>query len=223
MTAPISIDELLGPAPAAAGASRRCVDCGQQKSTGHVDWPQYKGKPSGALCKLCKRRARIESDRKLNRAATKMGVMPVLGGQSVVAEREQKKLIALRAKTIAKRDAHIALRQEIVQGVLKQGVELLVKDAPTVMQLAFAYATDKTSIHHEWAIKLVLDRLLPRRIFEELGAKAAGVEGGLGGAGPTYIVNVVAASPGALPSGGVRVLPAPADTNIIDVTPEEEK
>lgn len=189
------------------------------KSTGPDAWPQYKRQPSGRVCKLCKRASRNERERKLNKAIQAVAAETVAGGQSVIAERRYANMEKALARATTRRKADTEIRESIVANVLKQGVEKLAKVGAPVMALVFQYAQDPKSIHHEWALKLITDRLLPRRIFEELGAKAAGIEGGLDDRRPVFQVNIVQSEQPRLVRTTIDVPALPSADDIADVTP----
>jgi hypothetical protein len=67
--------------------------------------------------------------------------------------------------------------------------------APAVMAKLLEYFEDDTSPHHQWAIEFLAQRIVPRKLYEELGGQAAGV-GSLQDKRPQFILNVITANPG---------------------------
>lgn len=83
------------------------------------------------------------------------------------------------------------------------------------MARVLQYANDPEHKHHLWAVQLLAERILPRKLYEELGAAAAGV-GSLNDKRPQFVIQVLPATPEA-PQGRliegeshvVQALPAP--------------
>jgi hypothetical protein len=86
--------------------------------------------------------------------------------------------------------------------------------APAVMARLLEYFEDPDSPHHHWAIELMAERILPRKLYEELGGQAAGV-GALTDKRPTFILNVTTtgAQPGVVYENDIAgMLPAPEES-----------
>jgi len=85
--------------------------------------------------------------------------------------------------------------------------------APGVMARIMEYLEDPEHKHHLWALELFAQRILPRKLYEELGGQAAGV-GALSDRRPMFVLNVMPATPGAPQGtvydqdGNVQLLPA---------------
>jgi len=98
---------------------------------------------------------------------------------------------------------------------LKAGSFALNHAAPGVMARIMEYLEDPEHKHHLWALELFAQRILPRKLYEELGGQAAGV-GALSDRRPMFVLNVLPASPSAPQGtvydqdGNVQLLPAPA-------------
>lgn len=102
-----------------------------------------------------------------------------------------------------------------VAQALKAGGIAINQAAPGVLARIMEYIEDPEHQHHQWALELFAQRILPRKLFEELGGQAAGV-GALNDRRPLFVLNVlpasVAAPGGAVydQNGNVELLP-PAD------------
>jgi len=59
---------------------------------------------------------------------------------------------------------------------LRAGAAALNDNAVDILTRAATYASDPTSPHHEWAMKMFLSRILPEKLFAGLGQKAAGID-----------------------------------------------
>lgn len=88
---------------------------------------------------------------------------------------------------------------------LKSGANIANEYVDIVMARVLQYATDPTHRLHGWALEFLAERVMPRKLYEDLGSQAAGT--GLGDKRPTYIIQVSAAQP-EQPTG-----------RVIDVTP----
>lgn len=98
---------------------------------------------------------------------------------------------------------------------LKIGARITNDHAEMVMARVLQYANDPEHRHHIWAVTLLAERILPRKLYEELGGAAAGV-GSLNDKRPQFVIQVLPATPeqpqGRLIEGEavtVAALPAP--------------
>ena len=157
---------------------KRCKVCGKEKPTTRPDWPQLAGKPVGHVCTVCAkiRRKRYYRQDKEKVKAVKLADVaksdltpepPLRKGTDVPA-----KVKATRALPVAKNDK-AAMAQ-----ALKAGAGYVNEHAHQILDILFDYATDTGSPHHEWAFKLVADRILPKRLYDNFGDDIAGVKGG---------------------------------------------
>lgn len=74
---------------------------------------------------------------------------------------------------------------------LKTGATLANEYVDIVMARVLQYAADPTHRLHGWALEFLAERVMPKKLYEDLGAQAAGV--GLGDKRPTYVIQVTAA------------------------------
>lgn len=95
------------------------------------------------------------------------------------------------------KDQRVALKDASkldVARALKAGSQVLNEVAPGVLARILEYLEDPEHEHHMWALELVAQRILPRKLYEELGGEAAGI-GALQDRRPQFIVNVGLATP----------------------------
>ena len=71
-----------------------------------------------------------------------------------------------------------------------------------VMATVLEYATNRNHELHKWALELLAERILPRKLYEELGGRAAGV-GSLNDKRPVFQVNILPAN---APGDAARVI-----------------
>jgi hypothetical protein len=100
-----------------------------------------------------------------------------------------------------KRKALKAASKLDVAEALKTGSIATNKVAPSVLARLMEYLEDPEHKHHLWALEFFAQRILPRKLYEELGGQAAGT-GGLQPQRPMFVLNVMPATPGA-PQGTV--------------------
>ena len=214
MSEPTPLAQLLGP------DMRTCAGCRTEKPATREEWPHQKGKPIGRLCRPCSNkekdasRARREAAARVDAANNSLAAQPLKVGDmlSPKDEAHNQAIMQARAELAAPAPGKpIASRLEIAHA-LKQGAHFLNAHAPGALATLAEYLEDKESPMHTWALQLVIERALPRKLYEELGATAAEV-GGAVKERPTFIVNVLPA--GAQPPAGF-VASAP---RVIDVTP----
>ena len=108
----------------------------------------------------------------------------------------------------------LPLRQLDVARALRVGSERLNEAAQGILATILEYAANAQSPHHEWALKLVAERVIPKKLYEDLGGQAAGIKAGQGTVRPSVTVIVQQAAP-ALPDSLSGRLPV-----VIDVIPE---
>ena len=112
-----------------------------------------------------------------------------------------------------KRKDVVAANKLDVALALKAGSKVLNQYAPAVMARILEYLEDPESEHHLWALELLAQRILPRKLYEELGGQAAGV-GALGDRRPQFTINILpaaaapAAEEGRVFDGEVKVIDA---------------
>jgi hypothetical protein len=80
-----------------------------------------------------------------------------------------------------------------VKATLEVGAAKLKDAAPKITDLVLGYAMDPTSEHHEWAAKLVAERLFPARGYAQpLVSQAGGIDG-RGPSTPVVYINITEA------------------------------
>ena len=121
---------------------------------------------------------------------------------SAQAPRPQKKDLPKKPEST---DVKVATKLDAALA-LKAGARMLNDQAEMVLARMLSYAADPTSPYHYKALELLAERILPRKLYEELGGNAAG--GQLADKRPQYVIQILPAQPGA-PEG-----------RVIDITPE---
>jgi hypothetical protein len=166
--------------------TKKCRDCEQTKVVSPETWPyrsKSKGKPykpHGLRCRDCeterKRQYELRRDQiVVAEAAEEAPAQPTKPGEKAV-DPKPTRLDATKA--------------------LKTGARALNEHAASVMARVLEYAEDPGHEHHLWALQLLAERVLPRKLFEELGGQAAGI-GALQDKRPVYLIQVLPAQPGA--------------------------
>jgi hypothetical protein len=197
--------ETTAPAsPANPQEERVCTKCDARKIVTPETWPYRKGRTGqyqahGGYCMDCEkvRKSKYEDRRKAIASGVTATPVPATGS----ADEKRKAL-----KTASKLD---------VAQALKAGSIVMNEAAPGVLARIMEYLEDPEHRHHIWALELFAQRILPRKLYEELGGQAAGV-GALNDKRPMFVLNVLPASAGT-PSGNVydqegrlQLLPPPA-------------
>lgn len=177
--------------PADQPESRTCTKCDETKVVAPETWVYKRNRKGryevyGSVCKACSLKRQAEYDAQREKIKTEI----VAAGKKDPADvRKEAKLDATRA--------------------LKAGGVVLNHHAASVLARVLQYAEDPDHPLHQWALDKLVDRILPRKLYEELGAQAAGV-GGLNDKRPMFNIQILPAQPAA-PEG-----------LIIDVTPPSE-
>jgi hypothetical protein len=112
----------------------------------------------------------------------------------------------------------LTIRQLDVARALRVGADRLNEAAGGILATILEYASNTQSPHHEWALRLIAERVIPRKLYEDLGSQAAGIKEGKGTVRPSITVIVQQAAP--LPPD------SPAGNSVpfvIDVTPTTTK
>jgi hypothetical protein len=106
-----------------------------------------------------------------------------------------------------------------IKRALERGASVINEYAEDVLELVIHYAMTKTSVHHEWALKYMAERVAPVKLYTAIGAHAAGVDKDKAKQVPSFVINV-----GGVPLSGdsgsvtVRALRAPID---VEAEPED--
>lgn len=173
----------VAPAPA---EQRTCRKCNETKPVTPETWP-YKNdrrrsgyKASGNLCILCERQRKVQYEARRNEL--KAAVTAPIETPDGKPESVRKAITAANKLDVAQ--------------ALKAGSRAVNELAPSVMARIFEYLEDPDHEHHLWALELLAQRILPRKLYEELGGIAAGA-GSLADKRPVFVVNVLPAAPAA--------------------------
>ena len=190
---------------------RTCTTCKAEKVVTPETWVYRKGRTGtyqahGARCLDCEKTRKAKYEETRNDIARKLAA-PAASAKDKAAD----------GKTDGKRGKD---RLEVEQALKAGGIALNLV-APSVMARMMGYLDDEESPHHVWALEFFAQRILPRKLYEELGGQAAGV-GALNDKRPQFIVNVLPASPGGAQSGvtyengETALLPSPEEANPSD-------
>ena len=171
---------------------RTCAYCKAEKVVSPATWPHRKGREGhyqahGARCLECEKLRKAEYEKTRDDIAKRLGA----------------------PATPATDKGGKGIKRLEVDAALKAGAIALNQVAPSVMARMMQYLDDELSPHHEWALEFFAQRILPRKLFEELGGQAAGV-GALNDKRPQFVVNILPAVPGAqgqVYENEVRALP----------------
>ena len=93
--------------------------------------------------------------------------------------------------------------------MLRDGASVLNEAAPDIMATILGYARNPKHPHHEWALKLIAERVIPRKMYADLGARMTGSKSGAGRPAVTIIVQQAAPVPPDSPPLDVEVVEVP--------------
>lgn len=198
------------PAPGNA-ETRLCLKCSASFPFTIEFFPSLMGKPHGVLCRTCAKKRRKAYETKYQqeriaernkRAAAAAAAAPPPASGGVVAE-----VAAARSLDLASAESQLAAK-------MRAEIASLNEAAPAIVATILAHAKNPRHPLHEWALKFIADRVMPKKLYDDLGAQAAGSKAGKGALRPS--VTVIIQQTG----------PAPADPlqgRIIDVTVPEDK
>lgn len=194
------------------GEPKKCGTCGVVKPYTSAYYPVNYGKPVGAVCRDCdkKRKVLYKQAQRQRRADFQAKSLAVLAKDP-----------AALARAAGKSPQALARVSRALQGqleaatALSEGAAAVNKHAKQLLETIIDYAKDKSSIHHEWALKLLTERIIPRRLYEELGAQAAGIKAGEGAPKPSVTI-IVQPSAGPVATPAVRVIDA-AKVDEVDI------
>jgi len=192
--------------------ARVCSTCQDIKLYTTEHWPELHGRAVGSVCRLCARLRKrgFDASYKNERVAARTQTLASLANALTAPASA---VVASKIKdTLA---AEVPLRQLEVAKALRAGSTLLNENARKILDTVLKYATDPSSPHHEWALRLMVERVLPKKLYEDLGAHAAGISsGGAGGANRPSVTIIV--QPAA-------VQPQPADAGITVIEGASER
>lgn len=172
---------------------RTCRVCNETKVSVPEQWPYRKTqrdkvyKAYGQVCLACEKKRKAEYEKR--RDAIAAAVAPPKATVKDPVEEKRKAAIAANKLDVAQ--------------ALKAGSRVLNEVAPAVMARMMLILEDPDHESHQWALEFFAQRILPRKLYEEIGAEAAGVGGSaLADKRPMFQINVVTATPDA-PHGRV--------------------
>lgn len=119
-------------------------------------------------------------------------------------------LARLEVEGVRKDPTALSPRKLSTAAALNRGADVIVREAPKILELLALYASDPESPHHTWALQLFADRILPQRAFAALAIKEAGLEEKSSGATPRVTINVIAGGPSA-DAGSGRIIEVVAE------------
>ena len=109
--------------------------------------------------------------------------------------------------------ARITPKQLSAAVVMKAGLDMMHAQADGVLAEFTEILLDREHLGHRWAVELMLDRILPARMYTALGLQVAGVGAGGVKQRPTISINILPANPQADRGRVIEVkaLPDPGD------------
>lgn len=177
--------------------ARVCDTCKIEKPWTLEHWPEQKGQPRGPRCRTCRREYKRLFDRSAAKERVAASTQGNVASPVTVAPPASGGDVAISKAALP---AELSSQRLEATRALRVGAAVLNEKAQQALDTLFKYVGDSTSSHHEWALKLVVERLLPRKLYEDLGAKDAGVLAGEGGSRPSVTIIVQPAT-----------VPAPAE------------
>ena len=190
---------------------RPCLKCAVSFPFTIEFYPSINGAPHGVLCRACAKKRRRAYETKYQqvriaernkRAAAAAAAAPPPASGDVVAQPDAARSIALPS---AETQLAVKMRAEIAS---------LNEAAPAIVATILAHAENPRHPLHEWALKFIADRVMPKKLYDDLGAQAAGSKAGRGGLRPA--VTVIIHQTGPAPSD-------PLQGRVIDVTEVNDK
>lgn len=155
-----------------APLTRKCRVCNQDKRLAPGEWPYVYGKPAGQTCRACvvERKdktaneyvASVEASRRHSAKVTKQKSTPSQGTTAMATTGDKPKALA-------------AFKKREVEEALNAGASLLNEHSKEILERVILYATDDSNPHHEWAIKLLAERIMPTKLYSGIGEQTAGV------------------------------------------------
>ena len=188
---------------------RRCGGCGVEMPYTTQYYVSSNGKPFGTHCRPCSRKRKRDYDTaaKAQRAAARAAgqasltnmTKPPAGGTAVSTSRDAK-------------PGELPLRQLEIAKALRVGAARLNESVEGILATILEYAGNQQSPHHEWALKLIAERVIPKKLYEDLGSQAAGMKAGQGTVRPSITVIVQQATPASPdPLPGVTIIEGDAE------------
>jgi len=182
--------------PAETISSFQCRYCGTAKPLTREHWPFEYGKMQTDICRLCSRQRKRAYDKKYRqmRVAARTQDLATLAA-SPTPTPAKVELLAPSQRDVKK--AELVVSQLEIAKALRIGSAALNEHAHAIVDRVIHYAADPASPHHEWALKLIAERVIPKKLYEDLGSQAAGIKAGQGTARPAVTIIV---QPAAMPA-----------------------
>ena len=174
---------------------RRCNRCDLELPYTPEHWPATHGKAVGEVCRLCSRNRKRDFDRKYRQMRVAART------QSLASLADTPTPPASAGGVPHSRDAkpgELPVKQLEVARALRVGAAKLNEAAEGILATILEYASNSQSPHHEWALRLVAERVIPKKLYEDLGGQAAGIKAGQGTARPAVTIIVQPATPAAV-------------------------
>lgn len=195
------------PGPANPIEERTCRKCTNTKPVSPDTWIYKKGrqgfyKAHGQICLACEKSRKVEYESRRDKIAASIATLTAAPSDLKGQPADKHKVV----KEAGKLDAALAF---------KSGSKVLNEYAPAVMARVLEYLEDTSSEHHIWALEFLAQRILPRKLYEELGGQAAGV-GSLNDKRPQVVLNILPSS-ASEPQG--RVI----DAETVEVIPVQQQ
>jgi len=208
-------------AGSASSGHPRCKACQLEKPKTEDFWElRPNGNLRGALCRKCLavRKRELEVKRSYALAGEKLPT-PTQAANSEATAAKRSKILALRdaAALGLSEKTRIPTSKLTIAAALKAGADVVNQEAVSVLTRIAEYANDPASIHHEWALKLFAERILPQRAFAALAVKEAGLENADAAGGPRISFNILPAS-GRGPESEGRVIDVERDDDDAEST-----
>ena len=174
-----------GPDNPVTAERRTCRACETEKVVSPETWP-YRSKRKGApyqahglICRECEAKRKADYEKRRGQIAALVADVPA---------------DPAKTGTVAKEQQREAIKQSKldVAAALKAGSRALNDIAPNVLARIISWAEDEQHEQHVWANEFLANRILPKKLFEELGGEAAGV-GALKDQRPQFIIQVLPA------------------------------
>ena len=178
-----------------APPKRTCANCNATVPVVEGSWAFKPGGDPLKICAACWQARKAESHGRRAQATTAKPKPKPTAPEDIKAITAERKLDVAKA--------------------LKVGAQITNDHAEMVMARVLQYANDPEHKHHLWAVQLLAERILPRKLYEELGAAAAGV-GSLNDKRPQFIIQVLPATPEA-PVG--RLIEGTAEAVTVEALP----
>ena len=174
--------------------TRQCRMCKSILPYTTEHWPASVGKAVGTVCRLCSRNRKRDFDRKYK----EMRVAARTQSLASLADTPPPAATGRSVPTTGNaRPGELPVRQLEVAKALRVGAARLNEKAEDILRTILDYASNSQSPHHEWALRLVAERVIPKKLYEDLGGQAAGIKAGQGAVRPAVTIIVQPASPAA--------------------------